>query len=300
MKRKIWWTLLVLCLSMGIWSQEEESAELFLEEYTDEFQNLFFEALKQKGIQNYDRAVDKLLECKNLQPDNVVVDFELARAYYLDGKYNLAQGYAILALERDPANYWYLEHFVSIMDKQGNTIDAFADRIPLSNTILKENLARIYFAKRKLDEALQQLSGLPKTATVNSLRQKIEDSLQRKVIGDAKIEEKSPVSESPVESYRRRIEELISNSEFDALQALAKEAMDSYPLQPYFQYGYGLALAKTNKREEGIKVLEAAVDLIFDNDSLKNSIFRTLSETFASMGNQKKANEYANKIVPGS
>ena len=301
MKRKIWWTLLAFCLSSAIWCQEEESAELFLEEYTDEFQNLFFEALKQKGIQNYDRAVDKLLECKNLQPDNVVIDFELARAYYLDGKYNLAQGYAILALEKEPANYWYLEHFVSIMDKQGNTIDAFADRIPLSNTILKENLARIYFAKRKFDEALQQLESLPKTAAVNSLKQKVEDSLQQKVIGrNTKIEEKAPVSESPVESYRRRIEELISNSEFDALQALAKEAMDSYPLQPYFQYGYGLALTKTNKLEEGIEVLEAAVDLIFDNDSLKNNIFRTLSETFAYLGNQKKANEYANKIVPGS
>ena len=31
--------------------QEEESSEVFLEEYTDEFQSLFFEALKQKTIQ---------------------------------------------------------------------------------------------------------------------------------------------------------------------------------------------------------------------------------------------------------
>ncbi|WP_435624103.1 tetratricopeptide repeat protein [Flagellimonas sp.] len=298
--RKICWALLVFCIPLGILSQKEESAELFLEEYTDEFQSLFFEALKQKGIQNYDRAVEKLLECKNLQPENEVVDYELARAYYLDGKYNLAQGYAVLALEKAPNNYWYLEHFVSIMDRQGNTIDAFADILPLSNTILKENLANIYFQKRKYEEALRLLANLPETTSTNSLKQKIEDSLQRNEVRKTQIVEKATISESPVESFRKRIAVLISNSDFNTLQKVAKEAMDSYPLQPYFQYGYGLALTKTNKQEKGIEVLEAAVDFIFDDDSLKNSIYKVLSDTFASMGNQKKANEYSSKIVPGS
>lgn len=46
------------CFSVFFWvlgnsfAQEEESAELFLDEYTDEFQETFFEGLKQKGIQN--------------------------------------------------------------------------------------------------------------------------------------------------------------------------------------------------------------------------------------------------------
>jgi len=58
----------------------EESAEVFLEEYTDEFQEKFFEALKQKGIHNYDRAIDLLLECKELKPDNSAINHELAKA----------------------------------------------------------------------------------------------------------------------------------------------------------------------------------------------------------------------------
>ena len=41
--------------------REEGSADVFLEEYTDEFQEKFFEALKQKGIENYDRAGQGLL-----------------------------------------------------------------------------------------------------------------------------------------------------------------------------------------------------------------------------------------------
>ena len=300
MKRKTCWILLICCLSFGVWAQEEESAELFLEEYTDEFQNLFFEALKQKGIQNYDRATEKLLECKNLDSENVVVDYELARTYYLDKKYNLAQGYAVIALEKEPENYWYLEHFISILDKQGNTIDAFADRIALSNAVLKENLANIYFQKRKYTEAIKQLDNLPKTTSTNSLRQKIEDSLIKKTVTKTVVVKNDPVEENPVDVYKKRIDDLISSADYNTLKELAKEAMDDYPLQPYFQYGYGLALTKTNQKQEGIEVLEGALDFIFDDNTLQNSIYKVLSETFASMGNDKKANEYANKMQRGS
>ena len=89
--------------------EEQESAEVYLEEYTDEFQENFFEALKQKGIQNYDRAVDLFLKCKQLEPNNSVVDYELGKAYMLDKKYVQAQDYAIEALLSEPEDYWYLD-----------------------------------------------------------------------------------------------------------------------------------------------------------------------------------------------
>ena len=89
--------------------KEEESAEVFLEEYTDEFQDKFFEALKQKGIQNYDRAINLFLDCKRLDANNIVIDHELAKAYYLDKKYISAQQYAIEVLVSEPNNYWYLD-----------------------------------------------------------------------------------------------------------------------------------------------------------------------------------------------
>ena len=64
--------------------QEEESSEVFLEEYTDKFEETFFEALKQKGIENYDRAINLLLECKAMEPFDATIDHELAKAYFSD------------------------------------------------------------------------------------------------------------------------------------------------------------------------------------------------------------------------
>ena len=131
----------------------EQSAEVFLEDYADEFQENFFEALKQKGIENYDKAVNLLLKCKQLDDENRVVDHELARVYYEDKKYTLGEGYAIAALVSEPENPWYLETLVDILEKQGISIDAVAQRIPYDNSKLKENLALTYFKKGKYESA---------------------------------------------------------------------------------------------------------------------------------------------------
>ena len=46
---------------------------------TDEFDNNFFEAIKQKGMENFDKAIESLEKCANLQPKNAVVYFELGK-----------------------------------------------------------------------------------------------------------------------------------------------------------------------------------------------------------------------------
>jgi hypothetical protein len=46
---------------------------------TDAFQDSFYEALKQKGIENYDRAVEALEKCQTMQPNNPVVFSSSAR-----------------------------------------------------------------------------------------------------------------------------------------------------------------------------------------------------------------------------
>ena len=43
---------------------------------TEKFQEYFFEALKQKGIENYDRAVVSLLKCVELDDTEAAVYFD--------------------------------------------------------------------------------------------------------------------------------------------------------------------------------------------------------------------------------
>lgn len=282
--------------------EEQESADVYLEEYTDEFQENFFEALKQKGIQNYDRAVDLFLKCKQLEPNNSVVDYELAKAYMLDKRYVQAQDFAIEALLSEPEDYWYLDNVLTILDKQGSPLETIKARIPYSNTKLRQNMALFYFKMKQYKEATEVLEGLPSSSLKSELSRKIKDSLQKR----ENIEEVTPIVQNveetksdPISQLRKTMEEYIAASNYTALLTESKEALDTYPLQPYFYYAYGTALNNTGNASKGVEVLESGLDYILDDSTLQNMIYRQLSEGYSKIGNTQKANDYLNKINSG-
>ncbi|MHA7863508.1 tetratricopeptide repeat protein [Flagellimonas marinaquae] len=282
--------------------EEQESADVYLEEYTDEFQENFFEALKQKGIQNYDRAVDLFLKCKQLEPNNSVVDYELAKAYMLDKRYVQAQDFAIEALLSEPEDYWYLDNVLTILDKQGSPLETIKARIPYSNTKLRQNMALFYFKMRQYKEATEVLQDLPSSSLKSELSRKIKDSLQKR----ESIEEVTPIVQNveetksdPISQLKKTMEEYIAASNYTALLTESKEALDTYPLQPYFYYAYGTALNNTGNASKGVEVLESGLDYILDDSTLQNMIYRQLSEGYSKIGNTQKANDYLNKINSG-
>lgn len=291
-----------IVMHYGTYAQEEqESAEVYLEEYTDEFQENFFEALKQKGIQNYDRAVDLFLKCKQLEPNNSVVDYELAKAYMHDKKYVQAQNYAIEALLSEPTDYWYLDNLLTILDKQGSPIENVKQQIPYGNNKLKQNMAVSFFKMKKYGEALKVLDDLESSPLKSELNQKINDSLQKgkqeqiTSIPQREVE----VLDDPVAQLKSQMEKLIAAADFKELLNVSKEALDRYPLQPYFYFAYGTALNNTADPNKGIEVLESGLDYLLDDEGLKNKIYKQLSEGYSKIGNTQKANEYLNKINSG-
>ena len=299
--------LLWICLTMSVlaWrasfaQEEQESAEVYLEEYTDEFQENFFEALKQKGIQNYDRAIDLLLKCKQLDPSNSVVDYELAKAYSLDQQHILAQEYAVKALNAEPTDFWYLDNLLHVLEKEGSPLASVKQDIPFSNQKLQQNLALGYFRMRKYTDALKVLEGLGSSKFTEELTSKINDSLQvkkeEKVIATAN---RPKETDDPTSQYRSQIEQLLSGQDFGQALTVSKEALDSYPLQPYFYYAYGAALNNTSNANKAIEVLESGLDYLLDDDQLANKIYNELAKAYTSIGNTSKANEYLNKIKPG-
>ena len=278
----------------------EESAEVYLEEYTDEFQETFFEALKQKGIQNYDRAVNLLLKCKQLDADNVAVDHELAKANYLAKNYESAKTYAIEALISRPENYWFLNTLVEVMSNSGGTVESVRHSIPYENGKLKENLATIYFKRSNYYAALDIIKALKKSDFTDELALKINDSLQKiEAIskGGGKIEVEN--EENPVEQIKEEISILLSESDYETALEKATEATETFPLQPYFYYAQGLALNKGQKYQEAIEVLESGLIYLFDDDKLANQFYAEIAAAHKALGNLSKANEYLSKVKSG-
>lgn len=285
--------------------QVEESAEVFLEDYSDEFQENFFEGLKQKGIQNYDRAINYLLECKRLQPDNAAVVHELAKLYFLDKNYTESLVYAVDAVSSIPDNYWYLYTLMTTLKNQGNTIGSVAKDIPMTNPILTENLAKIYYGQENYEEALTLVSALKPSKSVSLLAQKIKDAIALKEKSNNTVSYTTMVivnntATNELESYKTRIRGLLMMPSGDALLLqVSEEALEKYPAQPYFYYANGYALNKKGKHREAIEVLETALDYMLADISLANKIYTELSTAYNAISNPSKANMYLRKVKPG-
>ena len=282
--------------------KEEESAEVFLEEYTDEFQEKFFEALKQKGIENYDRAVNLLLECKRLDPNNSVLDHELAKAYFASKQVVLAQQYGISALNASPDNFWVLNTIADIMQHQGLGLDVVKDKIPYNNVQLQENLALIYFKQENYENALKILNGMKNKVFSKELTSKIYNSIKSRENSEnqkdtviVKVEK-----ENPTDNYLSIISGYLAKSDFKSAASVSKEAIENFPAQPYFYYAYGLSLNKVKKHKEAIAILESGLDYLLDDVDLANKMYKELVDANNALGNSSKANMYLSKLKSGS
>ena len=305
MNFRLKWVIYILGIfifSQLSYAQEEESAEVFLEDYTDEFQETFFEALKQKGIENYDKAVNLFLKCKKLDSTNNVVDFELAKSYLANKQYILAEQYGIDALKSEPENFWYLNAVVEIMQKQGRPMEMIKGQISFDNIKLKENLALIYYQKKNYQESSNILKELKDSSFKEALALKIKDSLDRPK-SDDEIKPVPPVQNTnlnPLLKYKKEIGELILNKNYSSLIIKADEALEEFPSQPYFYFAKGMGLNRSGKQKEATEVLETALDFLIDDIELGNNIYKELANVYTFLGNSSKANMYLSKIKSGS
>jgi len=303
------WLCLVL-VAVPLYAQDEEldvedSAEVFLEDYSDEFQENFFEALKQKGIENYDKAINLLLECKRLDPNSIVVDHELARAYLKDKQYVLAKQYSIRVLNAQPENEWYLQTLVEIAQKQGNTLLEIQTLDAFANDKLKENLTRIYFKQGKYKQAQEVLKDVKNIPFAQEYNRKISDSIQKLEARKTNTTVQTTTvvvdnsNTNPLDQYKTRIVGCIKNDNTGLLDALSEEALERYPAQPYFYYARGYFFNKKTKHKEAIPVLESALDYLIDDVALANKIYTELGLAYKAIGNVAKANSYLGKVKPG-
>ncbi|WP_041632713.1 tetratricopeptide repeat protein [Maribacter sp. HTCC2170] len=279
----------------------EDSAEVFLEEYSDSFQENFFEALKQKGIENYDKAINLLLECKLLDAKNHVVDHELAKVYLVDKQYISAQDYALSALLAEPTNLWYLDTMVQTIQMQGSSLDQENLGIPWSNNKLKENLALIYFRQKNYQNALAILSEVKKSSFKQDLTSKINDSIKENEVRRENKNAPVPIEVKtyPLKELKTRLTELMVQNKISELVQQSEEAIENYPSQPYFYYLNGHALNKSAKHKEAIEILEAALDYMLDDVPLLNNIYQELVDAHTALNNSSKANTYLRMIKPG-
>ena len=152
-----------------------------LGDYTNEFQTNFYEALKQKGIENYDRAIEYLQKCVILNPKEATLYFELGKNYNKLKNYNLAEISLKKALELKPGDVWILDelYFVYIRQKDYNKAVSTIKELVKHQPKYKEDLANIYAQTKDFDNALKILDELDAELGVTSEREKLRNKIYK-------------------------------------------------------------------------------------------------------------------------
>ncbi|WP_298532380.1 tetratricopeptide repeat protein [uncultured Algibacter sp.] len=125
----------------------------------DEFQELFYEGLKQKSIENYDRAAQAFLKCIALDKSIPVLYFELGKSYFKLNDFGLAEDALKKAVNKDPDNEWFLDELYGFYASQNEHEKALqtVKQLVKYHPDYKEDLAALYVRTEKYDDALMIL-----------------------------------------------------------------------------------------------------------------------------------------------
>lgn len=139
----------------------------------DKFQEYFYEALKQKAIENYDKAIEALEHCVKINASNATIYHELGKNYLAQKDYKNAYSNFEKASAIDPTNKWFLIGMYDVDYATKNYSDAIViinKLIPLDSKF-KEDLTSLYMNTREFDKALLLINELNETVGKSERRE---------------------------------------------------------------------------------------------------------------------------------
>jgi tetratricopeptide (TPR) repeat protein len=303
--------LLFLGLNIGyIFAQNT----LLIEENNLAFQNNFFEALKQKAIKNYSRAIEKLENCYQLDSSNTAVQFELAKNYFLLKRNFEAIVFINKALYKKPNNIYLLQQKVAIFKAEQN----FKEAIKIQQKIIKiqpnlsNDLVQLYILNHNYDKAKKLIIDIENKALSNLNTKKLAQYLKSK--SQLKINNKKQVDdahefvniETEIAQYNKTkkynallniINSYIQKKQFSKLEKITKSELDLFPSQPYLYYANGLALTKLKKYNNAVEILLLGIDFVMDDALIKTKFYKLLATCYAAMNQTKEAIKYKQKAT---
>ncbi len=275
------------------------------------FQTYFFEALKQKAIKNYSKAIESLEKCYEIDSTSVAVNFELSKNYFLLKSDNEAQIFIDKALENEPDNIYLLKHKIGIFKTQRN----FQKAIDLQKKLIEiephysDELVLLYIQNKNFEKAEKLISEIEKKALKTTRIKGFKKFLKNRKITSKSVKDLSPpIKDANIETLRklyiekkdyRILQEILNkeliNNHFELLKDDSRNGLELFPAQPFLYKMNGIALNKLGKYNEAISVLTIGIDFVIDNTILEADFYNQLSISYDGLNNKNEALKYRQK-----
>lgn len=267
---------------------------------TDAFQEHFFEALKQKGIENHDKAIEALEKCLKLEPQNAIVYNELGKNYLKIKGYKDAYESFEKATQIDPANKWYWNgmYDVCYQTQDYNQSIIIVTKLIEFDPGYKEDLVSLYMYTQQFDKALALINDLNENVGKSAKR----DGYKMQILQTAKYQ--GSEKENLVELIKKHPKEeanyiaLIymysnSNEEEKALE-VAKQLEKEIPSSAWAQVSLFKFHLNNNDGDKAV----ASMNQVLDSDEVDGKIkHRILNEFLIFVTNNPKYEAALEKAI---
>lgn len=206
-----------------------------LGDFEDKFQESFYEALKQKGIENYDRSNEALLKCIELNDAVPVLYFELGKNHSKLKNFGAAEDALKKAVSLEPDNEWFLDELYGFYAAQNDYDKAIkaVKQLVKYHPDYKEDLASLYVKTEKYDDALNLLDELDAEFGISIsrdiLRNRIYDVTGRKKDQIKNLQERVESNPDKESNYLALIFRYSENNEEEKAFETAKELLKINP-----------------------------------------------------------------------
>lgn len=315
--------ILLLSASISVDAQSDSLAQVFIakkniEELQKEqkelnFQKFFFQALQQKAIGNFDKAINALETCQNIKKDDKAVEFEFAKNYFELDKYFEAELYVKKALDKEPENLYMLTLLKDIYNNQNN----FKDALEVQKKILVQkpnsqlDLVSLYIKNHQIDNAKKLLLDLEKKGLLSPNLIPFKESLMKgNVLNPTSISVNKPVEQQSIEELKNTyknnnsfaiIKELLikldAKKQYLALESYSNDAIELFPAQPLVYLMNAKALNQKKEYQNALQVLERGFDYIVEDVLLEANYYEQMSLSYKGMSQNVNASKYYNKAI---
>ncbi len=315
--------LLLLSISLAGVAQNDSLAQVFIaqknmEELQNEqqelnFQNFFFEALQQKAIGNFDKAISALENCQNIKNDDKAVEFEFAKNYFELDKYYEAETYIKKALVKEPENLYMLVLLKDIYNNQNN----FKDALEVQKKILEKDpssqidLVSLYIKNHQIDNAKQLLLDLEKKGILSDNLLLFKESLLKGTVSTpTSVTTNKPIEKQSAEELKMTyqtnnsfavlkllMQKLNAKKQYLALENYSNEAIELFPAQPLVYLMNARALNQKKEYQNALHILERGFDYIVEDILLEANFYEQMSLSYKGMGQNVNSSKYYNKAI---
>lgn len=273
-----------------------EAAEL-------KFQEFFFNALSQKAIGNYSKAIELLENCNQILPNNKTVYFEFSKNYLELNNTQLAKEYIDRAIAKDEVNIWMLKHLIAIYVKQRNYIAAIdtQKKVIALNPKEKPYLIRLYLYNRDYKEAVDLMNVLEKENALSSNLKMLKKSLEaRKDLSQNTVKVtdiNSLMADFEKNKTYKVLDDILkkSSNNINILLKYSSLGIELYPAQAYLYLVKAKVLNNQKKYKEAINVLQNGIDFVLEI-SMEIDFFKEFAKAYNGLGNIKEEKKYNAKI----